>query len=490
VAGTEPAPTATPSPPVAATTSPAYVPQFVEANCAFDVPAGYQPRCGYLIVPEDRADPAGRKVRLHVAIFKSTAANPAPDPAIYLVGGPGGSALAAATPVLARGGSKILEKRDFILFDQRGAGYSQPYLFCLRYDEYLWDAHERDMSLDDYNAGALPEIAACLDDWSRQGVKIAAYDDAENAADVNDLRLALGYQQVDLFGVSYGTRLALEVMRDHPAGVRSVILDSVFPPQANLDLELAANANRSLQAVFQACAADAHCTAAYGDIEARFYEVVDRLEAAPVRIDVSGPYRDQPYRVYLDGDLFIDTIFVALYSVAYIAEVPRWIDAAYKESYDVLSDPVGGSIGYPGSTGLFWSTTCADEIPFETGTPEPSALAGVPTVLREHFTARYAEDVCRLWNVPASGSAENEAVVSDIPTLVLSGSFDPVTPPRYGELAAQGLKTPYRYEFPGVSHGVMRSNSCALQMGLAFLDDPFHAPDSSCIGSGAAVEFH
>jgi len=118
---------------------PSYIATFEQADCAFEIPEGFQPKCGYLIVPENRADPSGRMIRLHVAIFASTDANPAPDPVIHLVGGPGGSALDAAQFILKRGGEDILKRRDYILFDQRGTKFSDPYLFCLPYDEYLWD---------------------------------------------------------------------------------------------------------------------------------------------------------------------------------------------------------------------------------------------------------------------------------------------------------------------------------------------------------------
>jgi pimeloyl-ACP methyl ester carboxylesterase len=481
---------ASPSPSVVATSTPGYVPTFVEANCAFALFDGYEPRCGYLVVPEDRADPAGRQIHLHVAIFKSTSPNPAPDPVVYLVGGPGGSAIATATPNLRKIGGAILAKRDYILFDQRGTGYSDPYLFCVPYDTYLWDARELDISLEEYNSGSLTKLTACLDDWRTRGIRIAAYDTAENAADVADLRVALGYEQVDLFGTSYGTRLALEVMRNHPAGIRSVILDSVFPPQVNLDLDVAANADRALRQVFSACEADKHCAAAYGDIEAKFYESIGRLDDKPVLIDVSGPYRNKPYKIYLDGDLLIDSIFIALYAMASLADVPRYIDAAWRGSYADLAEPAGAAIGLAVSTGTYWNTTCADEIPFETGVPEPTRLATTPAlVLRKHFDPRYAVETCALWNVPSSGAAENEAVVSGIPTLLLSGSFDPITPPLWGELAARTLGRAFWYEFADSAHGVMRSSPCGLAMGLAFLDDPLHAPDSSCLQGVAAVEF-
>jgi pimeloyl-ACP methyl ester carboxylesterase len=479
---THPTPTAVVIPSLVNNATPptAYVPTVEAADCAFEVPDGYHPKCGYLIVPEDRANPTGRKIRLHVAVFKSTDANPAPDPVIQLAGGPGGSALVAAFPILLNGGGDILKRRDLILFDQRGTQYSKPFLYCLPYDEYLWDAHELDLSLDEYNNGALPQLATCLDDWRQQGINIAAYTNAEIAADVNDLRLALGYEQVNLYGTSYGTRLALEVMRDYPAGIRSVILDSAIPPQANLDVDLAANVNRSLQEVFRACVADALCAGDYGDIEAKFYEIIDRLEAAPVQIAINGPYRDQPYMVYLDGDLFIDMIFVSLYSMVDIPNIPHLIQAAYEESYDELSNPAGRAIGWPVSTVLFWSITCSDEVPFEIGVPENPELGNVPNVLREHFTERYTLNVCSLWNVPASGAVENEAVVSSIPTLLFSGRYDPVTPPRWTELAAETLSVHYLYEFSDMSHGVMRANPCALQIGLAFLDDPLNKPDATC----------
>jgi pimeloyl-ACP methyl ester carboxylesterase len=468
----------------------AYTPTFEEADCAFEAPEGYQPRCGYLIVPEDRSNPQGRQVRLHVAIFASTGAKPAPDPVIHLAGGPGSSTLAAAVPILRKGGSEILKRRDYILFDQRGTQYSDPYLYCLPYDEYLWDAHEHDISLDEYYDGGLPKLAACIQDWQAQGIDLAAYTSAESAADVNDLRLALGYDQVNLYGTSYGTRLALTVMRDRPEGLRSVILDSVYPPQVDLDLELAVNAHRSLEQVFQACAADDACSGQYGDIEAKFYEVIDRLEKAPAVVQTFGPYREQPYNVFLDGDLFMDAVFVSLYSMTSIADIPRFIQAAYEESYAELSEPVGGAIGSPVSTGLFWSVTCSEEVPFEIDAQRLSDSDRVPLVLREHFTERYALDVCEVWNIPPAGTMENEAVTSGIPTLIFSGRFDPVTPPKWGEDTAQTLSVHYFYEFPNMAHGVMRSSPCALQMGLSFLDDPLHAPESSCMDDAGGVQFN
>jgi pimeloyl-ACP methyl ester carboxylesterase len=484
--------TATPSlePSAIATPTAKPVPRFEETQCAFEVPKGLQPRCGYLIVPEDRSQPGGRTIRLGVALFKSPNPNAPPDPVIHLIGGPGSSALNHVQAIMDTGGSAILEQRDYILFDQRGTRYSEPYLFCQAYDEYLWDARQQDLSPDEYYAGALPSLESCLEDWRSQGIDLAAYNTAENATDVNDLRLALGYDQVNLYGVSYGSRLALEVMRDFPDGVRSVIIDSVFPPQANLDLEIADIGLHSLQEVFQTCAAKPTCTGKYGDLEMKFFAVVDRLEATPAQVEVYGPYSDQPYRVYVDGDLFIDVTYGSLYSMASIADLPHMIDAVYQGSYDELPDLVGGAIGAPFSTGLYWSDICGEEVPFEISAPEVTEPEAAPAIWWEHFTPQYTFDVCSLWDIPSANARESQAVVSDIPTLILSGHFDPVTPPMYARLTAQTLSNGYLYEFSNMAHGVMRSDPCALQMGLAFLDDPSHAPDSSCMDTLSGVEFH
>lgn len=469
------------------TLAPAYEPLFEEADCAFEVPAGYRPICGYLTVPEDRSQPDGRTIRLHVAIFKSTASDPEPDPVFHLVGGPGGSLLDGVSLYLERGGAEILERRDYVLFNQRGTSYSGPDLFCLPYDQYLWEAYERDLSLEEYNAGAVDELAVCLTEWREQGVNLAAYNSAENAADVNDLRLALGYDRVNLYGVSYGSRLALTVMRDYPHIVRSAIIDAVYPPQVNLLTEVGVNAHRALRVLFAACAEDSACSTRYGDIESKFYEVIDRLDASPVTIPIEGPYR--AYSVRLDGDLFIDAMFGSLYSVRSIVYIPLMIDTAYHERYTALSEAVGGALGSPLSHGMHFSVLCREEVPFEAAAGPLPEESGIPDRLRTHFDNVFYPDVCVVWDISPAGAVENEPVVSDVPTLVLAGRFDPITPPRWAELAAQTLSRHCYYVFPNVGHGVMRTDLCARQIGLAFLDDPTREPDTSCMGSLESIEF-
>lgn len=144
----------------------AYGPAFEVNTCPFEIPKGYHPICGTLTVPENRSQPGGRTIQLAVAIFKSSSPDPAPDPVIQLTGGPGSSALMNAEPIVrSTSATTILERRDYILFDQRGVGYSQPNLYCQPYDEYLWNAREQNISTGEYNAGALPYLENCLAGW-------------------------------------------------------------------------------------------------------------------------------------------------------------------------------------------------------------------------------------------------------------------------------------------------------------------------------------
>ena len=226
-----PTPTATAEP----EPTPEPVATFEEAPCPFELPPGHVEgeavECGYLIVPEDRADPDSRDIRLAVAIFRHPDGAPEPDPIIYLEGGPGGSPLEIrASNFDAYFGPLFAANRDIILFDQRGVGFSEPTLDCPAFTELYMDLLDSNVDGEQLTAQEILDrkveaFMACAEDLSMVA-DLSAYNTVANAADVNDLRLALGYDQVNLYGSSYGTRLALGVMRDFPEGLRSVVLDA------------------------------------------------------------------------------------------------------------------------------------------------------------------------------------------------------------------------------------------------------------------------
>jgi pimeloyl-ACP methyl ester carboxylesterase len=460
----------------------ATVPVFEPAECQFTKPRGYEIKCGYLAVPEDRSQPTGQQIRLHIAIFPSTSEDPEPDPVVHLVGGPGGSLLDDAAAYMSRGGSEILRKRDYIMFNQRGTHYAEPFLACPGRTEFQWELAEQELALEERNQAEVEFLLDCQDDLLSQGINLSAYNSAENAADVNDLRVALGYEQINLYGISYGSRLALTVMRDHPQGIRSAILDGVLPPQANLNQDIAMNAYRALNTVFEDCEADAVCSQAHPDLESTFHQVVDKLNANPVTIQLDEG------SVTVDGYVFLDTIFQLLYSPTAIPWVPYIIDEASQGSY-----PESSIFAVPDRTtrapGMRYSVWCREEVAFESRDEAFALAAELPTVYGEFFAGAFDWDVCASWEAGIADPIENEAVVSDIPALVLSGRYDPVTPPAWGRMAAETLHNGFDYELSISAHGAMRSNSCALEIGLQFLDDPTTEPDVSCLDELGSLEF-
>lgn len=220
--------------------------------------------CGYLTVAESRRPFNGKTIALAVAIVRSP--NPAPDPVVFLTGGPGEAAL-SLTPLIIQSFAPVLAQRDLILVDQRGTGFSQPSLDCVT---------SANMTEAGFMLGVTQEserpfflqlvteaLIECGLEYESEGVDLSAYNSVENAADLEDLRIALGYETWNLFGASYGTRLALTAMQYRPETIRSAVLDSTYPLQANFHTDTFLSFNRSLTRLFDACAADPDCNAVY-----------------------------------------------------------------------------------------------------------------------------------------------------------------------------------------------------------------------------------
>jgi pimeloyl-ACP methyl ester carboxylesterase len=463
------------------------LPSFEVAPCPMPLSEGLEGSvvtCGYLTVPEDYADPAnGRTLRLAVARIAAVSPNPAPDPLIIMQGGPGGSTLADFSVFAEfREFIPFMAEREMILFDQRGTLYSEPFLSCTEEDEFLRSAAQTGISTEDYNAQYPGILAACRARLSAEGVNTNAFDSVANAADVESLRVALGYEQVNLYGVSYGTLLALHVMRDHPQGIRSVILDAVVPTQTNFFIEAGQSAQRAFDTLFAACAADAACNEAYPTLEADFYGLYESLEAAPATVDYNDPETGESYAVVVDGERFLGLNFLLMYNTPYIPLLPLNITlAAETGDFSYLLDAIAFAyFDSMSSDGMYWSVVCAEEGDFTLEEVTASTEGLRPEVARV-FDPSYGLDVCAAWAVEVLPALVDEPVVSDIPTLLMSGQFDPITPPAYAEIAASTLSQSYNLVFPGVGHGAIGAGDCPFNIMADFLNEPSQAPDSSCI---------
>ena len=381
-------------------------PHFEWGACEFDIPVGASVNCGYLTVPEDRGQPERRQIRLHVGVFRTDAADKAPDPILYLGGGPGENSTESSSYFYDDYIEPFLKNRDFIVLDQRGTGYSRPHLDCPEIDEMYKDTLDEDLTLEESRARGIDAVTRCHDRLvGSEGVNLASYRSAESAADINDLRLALGYEQWNIYGVSYGTRLALTVMRDFPQGVRSVVLDSSYPLQANLYTGIQSNARRALDVFFNGCAADPGCNATYPYLSDVFFQTIDQLNASPVTETIINPLSGYRYEsVVVDGDALLGFIFQALYSTDYIPLLPRVIYEVAKGDTQLMGQIMGGFLAQLEelfSPGMHIAVQCSDEVTFTNPDEVAAAMAPYPELRAltegDAFSGQGVFPVCQSW---------------------------------------------------------------------------------------------
>ncbi|GER83119.1 hypothetical protein KTAU_17560 [Thermogemmatispora aurantia] len=476
----------TPGTPDAATSS------FHPGPCPFQpgrgIVQGRDLTCGVLTVPEDRSQPQGSTIHLAVAIFKAGTAQTDATPFLYLSGGPGGATLSELGPYISQANLQAVTLgHTFILFDQRGTGYSTPSLYCGEIDRFTQATKDENLSRQASDAQYLQAMRSCHDRLTAEGIHLSAYTTIADAQDVHDLIHALGYRQVNLYGVSYGTRLALTVMRLFPQDLRSVILDSTVPTQSNLFTSFPASMQHAFDTLFKGCQQDALCNESYPNLEATFYRLVDRLNAHPVT------FNDLQYGpVLLTGDGLVQWVFTSLYVTSFIPDLPRAISEIDHGQYTLISETYGelllaNDISY----GMYYSVECGEDMRYTSLQDLDKTVLVLRPELRAGMQDSLEADyrVCQLWNVPPVPLEQKQPVKSDLPTLILSGEYDPITPTSNALMAQKTLSHSYLFVFPGTGHGVFLTSSCANLIIGEFLDNPQIQPASSCISSMGEPNF-
>jgi len=442
--------------------------------------------CGYLIVPENRDKPDGRKTRVAVAHAKAASATPKPDPIIFLTHGPGGIAFLDAVNQVAAG---MNADRDVYFAAQRGNYHSEPQLTCPDYDTFT-DQTAISLKFVAPSTGArdLEAVKACRDHLAATGADLAAYNTVENAADIADLRKALGIKEWNVYGVSYGTNVAQVLLRDHPEGIRSMVLDSVSPLNQNLFKEGWPASAGMYQAIFDACASQPVCAAAYPNLKEEFTATVSRLNQTPL-VATANNAQGQPVQVNIDGYTLAWLVSGQSYSgPSGFATIPSMIHAAANGDGSKAAAARVARIVPPGllGYGLAFGAYCR-EIASWTSEDEVLAagkavLPGFPDeVLRTVMVSGRVFSECAAWNVGRATAAERAPVESDVPSLLMGGTFDAVTPAKWTEVVAKGLKNSEVIPIPGAGHSVITQSPCARSMMNAFFNDPTHPVDRSCI---------
>jgi len=474
------------------------VPRFVASPCSFKLGTGFVDgqniRCGSLIVREDRRTPNSPTIQLAVAILKTSNAHPAPDPVLYLSGGPGESPLTDFAPLFTPGGlNYYLGNRDLIIFDPRGTGYSKPSLDCPELRDSTYGALSQNLTPEQYVALYRNALVHCHTRLIKAGINLSLYTTATTAADVHDLIQTLGYQQVNLYGGSYGTRLALEIMRNFPQHVRGVVLDSTLPPQNDLFTSVPASAMRSFNLLFTTCAASSACKSKYPQLEQTFYTLISSLNRQSRRLQVQDDFTGRHYTVLLNGMRLVSLLFLSLYATALLPQIPQAISAARNGDTTLLAQ-FYNEVEFTEdaiSRGMWYSVECNDDAPFVSAHDVDVAEQTFSPPIRatDLFNVQGRLSVCQFWHVASASAEEKKPVVSAIPTLILEGEFDPITPPSNGELAVQTLSHGYSLLFPATGHGVGFGALCPTQIILAFLTNLAQKPDSRCIASMGGLDF-
>jgi pimeloyl-ACP methyl ester carboxylesterase len=449
--------------------------------------------CGYLTVPENRTRSDSRPIRLAVATRKATAPNPKPDPIVVLLGGPGGSGLAEG-PGLAK---QWHPDRDVIFLDQRGALKSEPFLSCPEVDSFM--EHTVELS---WSAPATAEQGAavtrtCRDRLAAAGADLAAYNTTESSSDVADLRIAMGIDQWNIYGISYGVDLALQTLRDHPAGIRSVVIDAVLPPQVNPIETGWRAASESATAIYDACATDPACHTAFPEGRAEYIRVLNDLAANPRTVHVVDPKTGQDATVVIDAYKLTYTVaFGTLIGSA--PKVPSMIhNLAVGDGTEAALEVLAGA--FPpdfNSYGLQWGVMCREMV----GRTDPGRVAAAGKHDLPDFPAAvtakppmfpWAFTDCAQWDVPSAPAPVTTAAASDVPVLLSSGAFDATAPPSYAAEAAETLPNSTQLVFPGIGHGASRwAPTCFATIMAGFLDHLNDPVDDSCVKTLAVPPFH
>lgn len=461
------------------------------AACEVELPEGLEvtPRCGTVAVPLDYEDPGGDTIDIAVVLFPATpegGAEPLADPVILLGGGPGQKSVASAGTIVAPI-APVLRERDIVVFDQRGVGESTPALECPQLDTL---AGEGVASASDEAVAAAEQ---CHDQLTGAGVELSAFDTAANVSDIEVIRRALEYEEINLYGISYGARLALQFARDHAEVLRASVMSSPVPAEANFIGDAVANLDMTLEALFSACEADAACAAANPDLAANLDDVVAAVEQEPPTVQIVDVMTGEMMPVMVTPALLANSVFSFFYISPLIGALPSAITAAAGGDLTALIQ--GGSLFSQAAAvtaGMQLSFVCAEEIA-AVDPDEVSQEAEDLGALAQSLAATTFEGFvrqCEVWDVEAE-DAVFEPVESEVPSLVVTGEFDQITPVPYGEDLAESLPNGTLLEVAAAGHdplGIISDPECGPSILIEFLDAPDEEPDTTCATS-LSLEF-
>ena len=437
--------------------------------------------CGTLTVAEDPSQTSGRQIALFVARIKALKANPAPDAFTLINGGPGASSITLYTD-LAPAFSAILLERDIIIVDQRGTGRSAP-LECESDDQ---PPQSIGAEFDEVRMREATRL--CLDTLAADP---RFYTTSVAVADLERVRAALGYHQLNIYGVSYGTRVAQHFARRYPDAVRTLVLDGVVTPDQALGPDIAINAQLALDTLIARCASDAACQQRFAHLPAQIRSLGERLRDQPVNLTIAHPITALPTELVLTYGHFASTVRMLSYAPETVALLPIIIDEAEaRDNYLPLAlhalrieEELGASI----NIAMHNAVVCTEDAPFY-----PNLEPLWQTLERTYLgtdQVRSLQALCEDWPRGIIDPDLRQRLDTDIPVLLLSGANDPVTPPAYADSAAAGLRNSRHIIAPGQGHGIAARGCIPTLIGDFVRTANPQALDSQCVDRLGADPF-
>lgn len=431
-------------------------------------------KCGTFEVYENRAAKKGRKISLNILLLPATGDKREPDPMVYFAGGPGSAATEDAIG-FAPEFAKIREHRDLLFVDQRGTGHSNP-LNCVFFKpDDLQSYLGYFFPLEDVRK-CRPQLEAIAD------LKLYTTDIAID--DMDEVRATLGYEKLNLFGSSYGTRAALTYLKRYPQHVRTATLQGVAPANAYMPGDFPLHNERALNGVIAECAADEACNKAFPNLKQEAKSLLDQLIKGPVEVEVERPGSKERVKVKLSRDLMAEAIRYMLYSPVPASRVPVIIHLAAQGNFVPLTRTaleyrkflVGSD-----SNGMYLSVTCAEDLPWIK--PGEGERMGANTFLGD-YRLRQQREACALWPRGEVRRDYANPVRADVPVLILTGEWDPVTPPSNGDTIAKGLKNSLHIVVPHGAHGFggLKNIDCIQRLTAEFVERGTTKDlDTSCV---------
>lgn len=429
-------------------------------------------RCGEHEVFEDREARAGRKIRLNIVVLPATDPTPAPDPVFVVVGGPGQAATSVVAGARFGRWATVRKKRDLVFVDQRGTGKSNP-LHCDVGDDPSGDLQSFFGEI--YRPDKVRECRKELE----KVANLTLYTTPIAMDDLDEVRDALGYDKINLDAGSYGTIAAQVYMRRHPARVRTALLMGVAHPGMKQPLPFAKGAQHALDRLFDDCAADEVCRAAFPNLRGEFAAVLARFDKGPVVAELIHPATKQRQRVEITRGNFVEHLRLILYSTSRTRFVPLMIHRAFEHDYlpfEALALRYGNNAGRNIANGMYFSVTCSESVPFITKGDILKESRG--TFVGEFRVRRHIE-ACREWprgHIPRSFT---RPVKFGAPVLMISGNLDPSTPYWLGEEAVRHMPNGRRVTIKYYGHQV--DTECVADIAARFIESGTAAGlDTTC----------